>query len=342
MKLKKIIQIRKMKLVFFILLGSVLSLLFVYKFQDPSSKDLQFMSGVIQDGGLKLFLFIIFLVIYFSAIGLLLKAIQKKYLIYFFSDIYRSRSMIFQLAKNDFKSRFSGSFFGIFWAILSPLLTIGVYWFVFEIGFKTSNIKDIPFILWFMMGIVPWFYFSEALSGVTNVFVEYSYLVKKVVFNINVLPFVKLLSISLINTFFIVILISTYLLYGGSFSLYNLQIFYYLICLVFLCMGLTLLTSTISVFFKDLNQIIGITLQFGFWFTPIVWNTDDAPKFLANFFQLNPMVYIIDGFRDSFLYHHWFIEKPLYAAYFWLVSILLLTLGIFVNKRLKSHFSDVL
>ncbi|MEJ1715042.1 ABC transporter permease, partial [Escherichia coli] len=83
-------------------------------------------------------------------------------------------------------------------------------------------------------------------------------------------------------------------------------------------------------------------IQFGFWFTPIVWNTDDAPKFLAHFFQLNPMVYIIEGFRDSFLYHRWFFDKPLYAAYFWALSIFLLVVGLLVNKKLKSHFSDIL
>lgn len=282
--------------------------------------------------------FILFVIILIS----ILKSIGYSYLKEFIKDIVTSRALILKLAKNDFNARYKGSFFGIAWAVISPLLTVLIYWFVFQVGFKSSNIEDIPFILWFIPGIIPWFYFSEALGVVTSCFLEYSYLVKKMVFKISILPIVKLLSLITINLLFVVLAFIFYFAYGNSFHLHNFQIFYYYFCLLFLSFGITLFTSTVMVFFKDMSQVIGIVLQFGFWLTPIVWNMNILSPTLTKFFKLNPMIYIVDGFRDTFIYKQWFFDKPLYTLYFWCVSILILFGGMIVFKKLKPHFSDVL
>ena len=81
-----------------------------------------------------------------------------------------SRSMIWNLAKNDLRKKFAGSAFGIFWAFVQPVITVLVYWFVFEKGFKPPTVNNaagvaVPFVLWLIAGMVPWFFFSDALSG---------------------------------------------------------------------------------------------------------------------------------------------------------------------------------
>ena len=111
-----------------------------------------------------------------------------------FGILKNNRKLIFSLAKNDFKTRFAGSYLGIFWAFVQPVVTILVYWFVFQVGFRNGTVDEFPFVLWLTAGLVPWFYFSEALMGATNSLLEYSYLVKKVVFNIDILPVIKVLS----------------------------------------------------------------------------------------------------------------------------------------------------
>ena len=110
-----------------------------------------------------------------------------------------SRGLIWNLAKNDIKKKFAGSYFGIVWAFVQPVITVLLYWFVFEFGLhqKASDLRtgiEIPFVMWLMAGLVPWFYFQEAMNGGTGVLVEYSYLVKKVVFQIDTLPVVKMIS----------------------------------------------------------------------------------------------------------------------------------------------------
>jgi len=280
--------------------------------------------------------------LYWVLITFLTAKLSLSYLKSFFGSIVSSRSVLLSLAKNDLKSRFSGSNFGILWALISPLLTILVYWFVFQIGFRNSAVQDIPFIIWFIPGIIPWFFFSDSLNIVTNSFVEYSYLVKKVVFKIEMLPLIKLASVSFINMFFVLIYLVFYFSYGNEFAWINFQAIYYLFALHCMLFGLTLLTSTVVVFFKDLSQILAIVLQFGFWLTPIVWDTSNAPGFLGKFFELNPLVYIIEGFRDSFLYNHWFYEKPMLTLYFWALTLFIILAGLLANKKLKPHFSDVL
>ena len=100
-------------------------------------------------------------------------------------------SFIWQFAWDDFKAKYAGSALGAAWAFLQPVITIVLYWFVFQLGFKSAPVKDFPYILWLASGIVPWFFATEAITNATICFSEYSYLVKKVLFNINILPIVE-------------------------------------------------------------------------------------------------------------------------------------------------------
>ena len=108
-------------------------------------------------------------------------------------ELFQNRQLIWKLAKNDFKTRYAGSYLGIFWAFVQPIITVLLYWFVFTIAIPSrattlNGDLEIPYVLWLIAGIVPWFYFSEALSSGTNALLEYNYLVKKVVFKISILP----------------------------------------------------------------------------------------------------------------------------------------------------------
>lgn len=268
---------------------------------------------------------------------------KMKGLFNFISDAFKMRNLIIKLAKNDFKSKYAGSYFGLLWGFVQPIVTIAIYWFVFTKGLKVgAHSEKIPFILWFMTGIIPWFYFADALNSATVSFLEYSYLVKKIVFKISVLPLVKMLSALIIHVFFILLLFAIYAFYGFGLSLYNLQFIYYTFCMLILLFGITWMTSAIIPFFRDLGQIISIALQFGMWLTPIVWSIDALPAGLVPFFKLNPIYYIVEGYRDAFINHIWFFEKPMLTLYYWVFTLVTLVLGILVFKRLKPHFADVL
>ena len=132
------------------------------------------------------------------------------------SALYRNRRLVKKMAKNDLKSRFAGSYFGTVWAFIQPIVTILVYYFVFGIAMRggAASGDGTPFVLYLVSGIVPWMYFQEGLVNGTNAFLEYSYLVKKVVFDISVLPVVKLLSALVIHLFFVAFAMILFACYG--------------------------------------------------------------------------------------------------------------------------------
>ena len=201
-------------------------------------------------------------------------------------ELVQNRTLIGNLAKNDFKTRFAGSYLGVIWA-----------------------------------------------------------LVKKVVFNIDILPLVKVLSAIFVHVIFTAFTIVLCWCNGYIPSVYLLQIIYYMICNFLLVLGLAYFTSAVVVFFRDLTQIVNIVLQIGMWMTPIMWNISDIlvnHPTLAKVFKLNPMYYIVDGFRNALLDHIWFWEKPLWTLAFWIITLLFFVIGVNVFNRLKVHFADVL
>ena len=215
-----------------------------------------------------------------------------------------SRKMIFNLAKNDFKTKYAGSYLGIIWAFVQPVVTILLYWFVFQVGFRSRPLGDYPFVLWLTAGLVPWFFFSDAWNGATNSMLEYSFLVKKVVFNIGILPVIKIFSAFFVNMFFTIFMVIVFAINGYMPTLHTLQLIYCLICIIALCWALSYFTSSIIVFIRDLGHLLGIVLQVLMWMTPIMWDVGivrQSYPWLEKLLKLNPVYYIvqINGFgRD--------------------------------------------
>ena len=191
-----------------------------------------------------------------------------------------------------------------------------------------------------MCGIVPWLYISESISAASNSFVEYDYLIKKVKFNITILPLVKIFSALFIHLFFTIFVIAIGIILGYPIGIYFLQIIYYVFAEVMLLFAFSLVTSTIVVFFRDLNQIINLILLAGMWGTPIAWNPEIFPETIQKYFKFNPFYYIIEGYRDSILGREWFWNKPYQALYHWGIVIILLILGGFVFSRMKDYFAE--
>ena len=90
-----------------------------------------------------------------------------------------------------------------FWAFIQPIITVVIYWFIFQVGFKNGDVDGYPFILWLVSGLLPWFFVSDSITNAIPCFGEYSYLVKKVLFNINILPIARIVSTFFIQVFLI-------------------------------------------------------------------------------------------------------------------------------------------
>lgn len=249
---------------------------------------------------------------------------------------------IIALAVSDFKSRFSGSYLGILWGIIQPLSTILLFWFVFQVGFRSNPVDDVPFILWLTAGMIPWNYFYDAWFSGTNSFTSYSYIVKKIVFKIEYLPLVKVLSSSIINLIFNGILILIYLIYRRFIGVHILDMIYFSGCIFILTLSLSYITATLNVFMKDVGQFMGIALQFLMWMTPMMWPYTMLTGKLKWIYLLNPLHYIINGYRESLISGQWFFHNWKQMLWFWFFTISIFVIGRRLMYKLKDHFADVL
>ena len=262
--------------------------------------------------------------------------------------LLKKRKLILDLSKADFRKRFVGSYFGIVWMFIQPMVTIAIYAFIFgEHGMKNAPpVPGVSYVIWLTPGIIPWFFFSEVLNTGTNCLQEYHYLVKKVVFEVEMLPVIKLISCFMVHVCFLVIMIGLYLISGYMPMITWLQILYYSFAASMYALALTYLTSAIQVFFKDMAQIVSICLQFGMWLTPIMYSEqlflDKGLTMAPMILKLNPFYYIAAGYRDSMLTGDWFFMRPTLTVYFWAVTLITMLVGLKVFKRLRPHFSDVL
>lgn len=260
-------------------------------------------------------------------------------------ELYQNRRLIWKLARNDFKKRYAGSYLGAVWAMAQPIVTVAMYYVVFDKILGNNSLQGdsrLPYVLFLTAGLVPWFYFSEALNSGTNALLEYNYLVKKMVFKISILPIIKIIAATFVHAFFVVILLVVAAFYGYYPNIYTVQLIYYSFCLFVFVLALSYTTCAVVVFFKDLSQIISIALQIGMWATPILWDMTGVSEKWVGILKLNPLVYIVNGYRSVFSERVWFFQDFFSTMYFWIVTVVLFGMGALVFKRLKVHFADVL
>jgi len=265
-----------------------------------------------------------------------------KSFIYFIRLILNQKELIISMAKREVANHYVGSLLGFIWTFVNPIVMILVFWFVFEVGFKIQTESDVPFVVWLTAGMAIWFAFADIISGSTGVIVDNASLIKKTIFPSQILPIVKIVSCLITHSVFLIILITLILFQRLPISLYYIQFLYYLFCMVMLALGIAWMSSALNVFMRDMKQIIAMLVQIGFWATPIFWNIGIMPENIQYVLKLNPFQYIVQGYRESFIYFIPFWQHPYQTIYFWFFTLTLLVGGALVFKKLKPQFADVL
>jgi lipopolysaccharide transport system permease protein/teichoic acid transport system permease protein len=260
----------------------------------------------------------------------------------FLKDLVRSREILFTMTRRDFSDRYLGSYLGLLWAFIHPLASIVVLWVVFQLGFKCRPVSGCPFILWLASGMIPWLFLSEAISRAASSILDRTFLVKKVCFRTSMLPIVSIGSVLLIHLFFLVVLLGMFGAYRRCPDVCVLQLPYYLGASLFLLLGVSWITSSLSVFLRDVPQVITLLLQFAFWGTPVFWSLDMMPESLRGWLKLNPAMYLVEGYRDALIHKVWFWQHPDTTLYFWLFATACFVTGALMFRRLRPHFADVL
>lgn len=252
--------------------------------------------------------------------------------------------LILALTWQDLRNRYVGATFGLLWSFIQPLLMAIIMWFVF-MAMGAQPRHGIPFIVWFLVSIAAYNFFAESLGTATQVFQEYSFLVKKVRFQIEILPLVKIFAAAFVHLLSLAIVIVVLLSNGIPVSWFWLQTLYYMAALILLVQALSWVTASLSVVSRDVSYVVSVLLQLGLWISPVFWEFDLIPdrlRALATLLKLNPFVYIVQGYRYSLVEQIPFWTDWRLMLYFWCFTLVVWLAGYNLFKKLKPQFADVL
>ena len=201
-----------------------------------------------------------------------------------------------------------------------------------------SNIPN--YTVFVCCGLIPWTFFSTAISRTSFVMIENANIIKKVYFPREILP-ISIVTSEMVNFIISTVIILAFVMaYGIGFSWYI--VFYPVILIIqyILLIGISLLVSSITVYIRDLQHFIGILLQLLFYATPIVYGLDIIPESFRWILKINPMSYIIDGYRSIFYYQKMpdFVGLGIVLA----ISVILCIIGYLVFNKLQKRFAEEL
>lgn len=258
-----------------------------------------------------------------------------------FLEHVRHLRLINRLAIRDIQSKFRMHYLGVLWQFITPTVQIFVFWFIFGLGLRGGQpVGDTPFFVWLVVGLIPWFFINPSMTQGANSIYSRLNLVSKMKFPVSILPSVTLVSNSVTFLVMLVVLIVILLFNGFLPSLYYLQIPYYLLCTYTFVFSFALLFSTFTTIVRDIQSLLQTMMRMLFYLTPIFWDQSNFPAYLIPILKLNPLYYLITGFRNSFLYNVWFFEDLTLTMYFWLFTILMLFLGAIFHLKFRERFAD--
>ena len=261
----------------------------------------------------------------------------------FIKTVWKNKKLIVQLGKNDFKNRFANTSLGSIWGFLQPFIFMMMYVVVFQFIFKQSGPNGAPYVVWFMPGMAMWMCVNDGIMGASGSIRAYSYLVKKVVFPVDVIPIISLLSNSFVAIFLFVIasIVSTVFGFAPNF----LVIIYSIFAAYCFLIAFTRFTSAVSTVVPDFSNLLGIIMQLFFWATPIVWDLSmlSGHATITKVIECIPFTYLVTSFRNAFMGESIITQaNGIYTIIFWVITIIMFIWGNYIFKKNKKDFADVL
>ena len=253
-------------------------------------------------------------------------------------EIYAYRHMITSLVRKDLRGRYKGSVLGFMWTFINPLLQLMVYTVVFSTILK-SNIDK--YYLFLFVALIPWLFFSTSLTGGAGCILSQKGMITKIYFPREVIPISHVTS-GLVNMILCFIVVFAVVLFSGV-TINPVALLY--LPLIFmieyiLALGVTFFASSITVYFRDFEHILGIISMAWMYMTPIMYSVDIIPTDLRPLFMLNPMTSIIIAYRDILYYGKVPDLVTLFNAL--VLGVIVLAIGIIVFTKLKKQFAEEL
>jgi teichoic acid transport system permease protein len=252
--------------------------------------------------------------------------------------------LIIRLSLFELKSSNNSNYLGVLWEIINPMILIAIYWFVFGFGIRGGKpIDGIEYLPWMLSGISVWFFISQVLTqGSKSIYSRMS-IISKMNFPMSVIPTYVIASKFYFHVALAGIVMIILAFFGYFPTVYFFQICYFMFANLILLISISLVTSTLSTIIRDVQMIVQSTVRVLMYVTPILWSTENLPASVNTILKLNPLYYIVEGYRSSLLGTSWyFIEHGKYTIYFWCLVLVLFSLGSIIHVKFRKHFVDYL
>jgi teichoic acid transport system permease protein len=253
--------------------------------------------------------------------------------------------IIGRLAKFELKKKYSDSILGWIWTFVQPIILIAVYGFAFGTGVRggapvSVNGINVSFFLWYLSAIIPWFFIRDGLLQGSVSLYQKSSIITQIKFPLSIIPTYTLVSYLIIHMVMLLVTSVIYISYGFMPDMYYIQLIYYIFSTFMFLWGLSFITSSITIIIRDFNVLLNSIATGVFFLTPIMWTPSKLPSWALMIVKLNPIYYLITGYRNTFLYKVWFWENLNYALYFWGLVIVIFFIGFHIHKTLRPRFVD--
>jgi teichoic acid transport system permease protein len=256
-------------------------------------------------------------------------------------SLWTNRRALRSLALHDLRKTYAGTAGGVLWTFVTPLVPILIFAAIFAFGLKIP-LGGAPYIFGFAAAYVPWALLTASISGATGSIVEHRYLVKRILFPVEIIPADAVLVHSVPHAFLLT-LASTACLIGGYGRFPDLLlVLYFYACAVLFTISAGFLVSSITVVARDFQQMLPSILQVWFWLTPIAWADTRLPAPGRALLALNPASYIVSGYRYALMPKIFAAPTAFESAAFWMVSLGMLMIGSTCFRRLRVYFWDCL
>lgn len=254
-----------------------------------------------------------------------------------FKNLYKYRELLKTNIKKEIRGKYKNSFLGVLWSFLNPLLQIAVYALVFPFILKNTQEN---YVIFLCCGLIPWAFFSTTISRSAFTMVENGNIIKKVYFPREILP-ISVVTSETVNFLISTIIIIAFVIFGGI-GLSKYIMFYPVVLLAqyLLLIAISLIVSSISIYIRDLQHLIGVALQLLFYAAPIVYTPESIPEQFKWILKFNPMTYIISGYRNIF-YNQTMVElRPLIILI--VCSLVACAIGYVIFNKLQKGFAEQL
>lgn len=253
-------------------------------------------------------------------------------------NLYRT----FSIARYEILADMRDSRLGLFWNFANPLIQMVTYWFVFGFVLQRNEMDGIDYLSWLLGGMVMWFFISPCITNGCKAIYQKKGIITKMKFPVSILPATVVFKEAFNHFCLMCCALVLFIIKGHYPSLYWFGLLYYFACAILFAISLSMVTSVLNMLARDVQKFIQAIMRLLMYFTPLFWNVNTVSSTVRRIIKLNPIFYLVTGYRDCFFYQQGILYYWKQMLVFWVWTVVLFWFGSTIMYRFRMKFIDMI